>query len=193
MSQRDRGRRDQRIQPTRGAYGAKPGSLGGNSGGRVPRDQRVHVGDGLKQGLSQDVEGATEDELSPENQEALAQAMMRQMQMSQPAGWAPACCQCVSDQKVALIALQQKLVSSGIPPEDPRFAQAIQQAAQVGQMIAKGQTVPEGLPVIPAVRKADVLANGSSLCAVCFVPANQSKLLAASTSTLLAANAGNWR
>jgi len=60
----------------------------GNSGGRVPRDQRVHVGDGL--GPSRNVEGATEDELSPEDQEALAQAMMRQMQMTRRGGHRPA-------------------------------------------------------------------------------------------------------
>ena len=199
MSQRQQGRRVPQSRgipngPRRG--NGSTGDLGGNRSSGIPVRPGVHVGDGLgKEEPSPGVEG-DDGPLTEEEQQALAAAMVRQMGLNKEGGWVPACAQCINDQKVAIAELMQRLVSAGVSQDSPQFGQAIQQAAQLGQMLAQGHPVPDGQAVIPAVRRADTMVNGNALCGPCFIPVKKTGLIAGSAgqaSQLLTGSLSNWR
>jgi hypothetical protein len=126
------------------------------------------------------------DEPLGENDLAAMAARMQQLQaMSQ--AWRPACVSCLNEHKLAIIALQHRLQSTGIAPGSPEFAQAMNQAAQAGQMMAQNPAMAMGMngtkpDIIPAVRPADTMLNGTALCAVCFPAQKQTGLIAAGGS-----------
>ena len=123
-----------------------------------------------------------EEQLTEEQQAELAMAMQRMMGGGQ--SWRPACLVCLNNHKIAIAEISGKLASRGIAPGTPEFVEAMQAAAQAGQMLAQNPMAVLGQngskpDVIPPVRQADVFVNGNTLCAVCFVPQKQTSLLAA--------------
>lgn len=99
---------------------------------------------------------------------------IRQMAMAQ-GGWRPACVSCFNEHKLAIMRVSQKLVKADVQPGTPEFAQAVQQAAQIGQVLMNNPMALQGLngtkpDIIPAVRPADVLVGGNGVCGVCFQP-----------------------
>lgn len=100
------------------------------------------------------------------------------------AGWRPACANCVNEHELAIMAVSKKLIAAGIGPGSPEFAQAMQNAVALGQMLMQNPFALQGMngakpDVIPAVRPADMFVNGTTCCAICFTPGMQSSLTVA--------------
>jgi len=136
--------------------------------------------DGLLSGSSEDPEGEQEEVASPELVEA-AQQMAQRMQAQQ--AWRPGCVPCLNGHKIAIAELAAKLKAVGLVPGDERFNQAMQAAAQAGAMYAQNPMAP-GLngqhpDMIPPVRSADIIVNGTTCCVVCFQAQKTTSLLQA--------------
>lgn len=120
--------------------------------------------------------------VSPELVEA-AQQLAARMQPPAMMGWRPACAFCANGHKLAIGEMTQKLSNMGVSPGSPEFQQAMQAAAQAGAMLAQNPQAPgmngQKPDMIPPVRGADLIVNGTGLCILCFVPGKQTSLLAA--------------
>lgn len=126
-----------------------------------------------------------EDEGEGLDEETLAalQAMAQQrMGMGMPRQQMFACASCLNGQKIAIIDLSKKLESLGFMQGTPEFGQAMQAAYAAGQALANGQALGmngQKPDVIPAVRMADTMINGTYFCGPCFPAAKQTGLLTA--------------
>jgi len=120
---------------------------------------------------------------------AMALAMSR-MQSAMRPGQAYACVNCLNNQKLAVAELVAKYTRRGQPPGSDAFSELMRQAQIMGQMAHQDPRVAEDvnsgkLDAIPAVRTAEIMVQGTSLCTVCFTPVKQ-------TSLILGGN-GNWK
>lgn len=138
--------------------------------------------DGLLSGEQGEPEGNPVGVASPELVEA-AQALAQRMQAPVMQGWRPACTFCANGHKLAIGEMTQKLMNKGVSPGSPEFQQAMQAAAQAGMMFAQNPQAPgmngQHPDMIPPVRPADLIVNGTTLCILCFTPQKQTSLLAA--------------
>lgn len=118
-------------------------------------------------------------------QEQMA-AWAAQMRMMQPPRQEWACVACLNTQKLMVAEMTQALEKGGIRQGTEEYGQAIGAALQLGQMVAMNPgmlaELPDGQkpPMIPPVRNATVMVQGTSLCAHCYVPQKQTSLVVAS-------------
>lgn len=131
------------------------------------------------------------EEAAPMDEEQLASlraAMLAQMGQGPAAqSWRPACTLCLNGHKIAIAELSQKLGRMGLAPGTAEYMNAMQAAAQAGAqygqnpMTAMGQNGAKP-DMIPPVRSADVIVNGTSCCMVCFVPQKSTSIIPVSGS-----------
>jgi len=128
------------------------------------------------------------NEAGPMDEEQLNQlreAMRVQvgMGMGQPQGWRPGCVLCLNGHKLAIIELSRKLQGQGLVPGTQEFSQTMQAAAQAGAMFAQNPMAPgfngDKPDMIPPVRQADVIVNGTSCCVICFMPQKATSIIPA--------------
>lgn len=132
-------------------------------------------------------DGALSGEEPPEPSPQMAERLVQMMgagQQPQAQTWRPACVSCLNGHKVAIADLTKKLNGQGLQIGDPQFMEAINQARQVGMMLAQNPMAAQGLngarpDVIPPIRGADTLVNGNAVCMICFQPQKQTSLLIA--------------
>ena len=123
------------------------------------------------------------DEVDPDDRpfkdEAEAEAdspnpfdLMRAMQP-----WRPMCTMCADKHSKAIMDLHRGLLSAGLDPQGEELGQAMEQAMLMGEMVARNPQMLAGFepgtvpPYVPAIRPADLLVNGNSLCLICFTGA----------------------
>jgi hypothetical protein len=132
-------------------------------------------------------DGALSGEEMPDPAEVAAiaqQQMMEAMAARQPQGWRPACVNCLNGHKIAVAEFVKKMQGLGMQVGDPRFSEALNAARHAGMIFAQNPMAAIGQngtkpDMIPPIRPADTIVNGSAVCMVCFMPQKQTNLLIA--------------